>query len=237
MRLALTLPLLALLAGGPTFAGEVVTVYQFAGTVQCSPDPGVSPEKAADLLRGQGVKVNSAQRRKLPMPVIVRCGAPTGEVNLIEVPAADWSLFVAGHADGGGYGIWVFEQPTAEVYKYDGTLQCGLGKEHTLAAMGEELTAAGIEVLESRKAKDGLDHIAVCGASTGAINVYTIAQAAVAQAEHIGFDPLVTQALADAIKPHAKALDDPDAKAGNGPQGMAPLQRLTPPSERTPLLW
>jgi hypothetical protein len=229
MRLALTLPLLAMLPLGPAAADEVITVYQFAGTVQCSPDPGVTTEKAADLLRGQGVKVIAAQRRTLPLPVIVRCGAPTGEVNILEVPAADWTVFTAQNADGGGYGIWVFEQPTVDVYKYDGTLQCGLGKESTLAVMAEELAAAGIEVLNSRKDKDGLDHIAVCGASTGAINVYTIPQAALAVAEQIGFDPLVTRELAEAIKPQNKPVD--------GPQGMAPLQRLIAPSERTPLLW
>lgn len=229
MRLALTWPLLALIPLGLAAAEEIITVYQFAGTVQCSPDPGVAPDKAADLLRGQGVKVLSAQRRKLPVPVIVRCGAPTGEVNVLEVPAADWTVFSAQNADGGGYGIWVFEQPTVDVYKYDGTLQCGLGKESPLAAMADDLAAAGIEVLASRKGKDGLDHIAVCGASTGAINVYTIPQAALPMAEQIGFDPLVTRELAEGIKPQNKPVE--------GPGGMAPLQRLIAPSERTPLLW
>lgn len=229
MKLALTLPLLAALPLSLTAAEEAITVYQFAGTVQCSADPGVAPEQAADLLRGQGVKVVSAQRRKLPLPVSVRCGAPTGEVNLMEVPAADWALFTAQNADSGGYGVWVFEQPTVEVYKYDGTLQCGLGKESRLEAMGEELTATGIAVLASRKGKDGLDHIAVCGASTGAINVYTIAQTALPIAERIGFDLLVTRQLAEGIKPRTKPAE--------GAQGKAPLQPLIAPSERTPLLW
>ncbi len=229
MRMALTLPFLALISLNLTAADEVITLYQFAGTVQCSPDLGVTPDQAADLLRGQGVKVISAQRRKLPLPVIVRCGAPTGDVNVLEVPAANWSVFSAQNADGGGYGIWVFERPTVDVFKYDGTLQCGLGKESPLATMAEELTAAGIEVLGSRKDKDGLDHIAVCGASTGAINVYAIRQADLPIAEQFGFDPLVTRELAEAIKPQSKVVD--------GPQGMAPLQRLIAPSERTPLLW
>jgi hypothetical protein len=230
MRLALTFALVAALPLGLAAAEEVITVYQFAGTVQCSPDPGLTPDKAADLLRGQGVKVISAQRRKFPLPVVVRCGAPTGEVNVIEVAAADWAVFTAQNADGGGYGIWVFEQPTVDVYKYDGTLQCGLGKEVPLEAMAAELTATGIEVLASHKGKDGLDHIAVCGASTGAINVFNIPQVDIAIAEQIGFDPLVTRALADGIKPQAKPVD-------GSQQGMAPLQPLIGPSERTPLLW
>ncbi len=229
MRLALTLPLLAVLAPAVAVANDLITLYQFNGTVQCTPDPGVDPDKAADLLRGQGVKVISSQRKKLPVPVPVRCGAPTGEVNVLEVPAADWSLFSAQHADGGGYGVWVFDAPTIEVYRYDGALQCGLGKEQALEAMATELTAAEIEVLGSRKAKDGQDHIAVCGASTGAINVYTIPQTDLPMAEQIGFHPLVTRALAEGVKPHTK----PAA----GPQGMTPLQPLIGPSERTPLLW
>jgi hypothetical protein len=223
------LALVALLAGGAAFAGEDVTVYQLAGTVQCSSDPGVSPDEAADLLRGQGVKVISAQRRKLPLPVPLRCGAPTGEVNLIEVPAADWALFSAQNADGGGYGIWVFEEPSVEIYKYDGTLQCGLGKERSLEAMAEELKAEGVQVIASRKGKDGLDHIAVCGASTGVINVYTVTRETAAIAEQIGFNPLVSRPLADAIKPQTPP--------GAAPHGLAPLQRLIAPSERTPLLW
>ena len=58
MRMALALPLLVLIPLGLASADEIITVYQFAGTLQCSPDPGVAPDKAADLLRGQGVKVD-----------------------------------------------------------------------------------------------------------------------------------------------------------------------------------
>ena len=229
MRLALTL-ILALVAPAILAApDEPLHVYQFAGTVQCSTDAGVKAEQAADLLRGQGVKVISAERRKLPVPVAVRCGAPTGDVNVIEVPAADWALFTAQNADSGGYGVWVFEQPTVEVYRYDGTLQCGLGKEIPLEVTAGELAAAQIEVLSSRKGRDGLDHIAVCGASTGAINIFTIAQKSLAAAERLGFEPLVTMELAEGIKPRTKPDD--------GPQGSTSLQRLTDPAERIPLLW
>ena len=94
MRLALTLTLAlvapAILAG----PDEPLHVYQFAGIVQCSADAGVKAEQAADLLRGQGVKVISAERRKLPVPVAVRCGAPTGDVNVIRA--------LAQPVDGGG---------------------------------------------------------------------------------------------------------------------------------------
>jgi len=229
MRLALILTLALVAPATLAALDEPLHVYQFAGTVQCSTDAGVKAEQAADLLRGQGVKVISAQRRKLPHSVAMRCGAPTGDVNVIEVPAADWALFTTQNADSGGYGIWVFEQPTVEVYRYDGTLQCGLGKEVPIDVTAGELAAAQIEVLSSRKGRDGLDHIAVCGASTGAINIFTISQKSLAAAERLGFEPLVTMELAEGIKPRTK----PD----EGPQGNASLQRLTAPAERIPLLW
>jgi hypothetical protein len=230
MRLALSLLLLAALPLGQATADETISVYQFAGTVQCSTATGTSPDDAADLLRAQGVKVVSAQRRKLPLPVITRCGAPTGEVNVIEVPAAAWTAFTAQNADSGGYGVWTFDEPTIQVYKYDGTLQCGLGKEVPLDAMAAELTAAEIEILSSRKGHDGLDHIAVCGASTGSINVYTIPQVELAIAEQIGFDPLVTPELAKRIKPQSQAID--------GTGGTAPLEpSRVAPADRTPLPW
>ena len=121
--------------------------------------------------------------------MIVRCGAPTGEVNVLEVPAADWAVFSAQNADGGGYGIWVFERPPSMSTSTTGPCNADSARRARWSAMADELTAAGIEVLASRKGKDGLDHIAVCGASTGAINVFTISQAALAIAEHIGLRP------------------------------------------------
>lgn len=203
-RAFIPLAALALLAAG-TASGEdaerTVTVYQLSGTVHCLPRGGTPPEKAADLLRAQGVKVVTAERRTLPLEPNGQCGAPTGEANVVTVAAADWTAFTNQNPDAAGYGVWVFDRDTVEVYRYDGTLQCGLGEEIPLETMAADLRAAGIEVLGSRKGTDGLAHIAVCGASTGAINVYTIPREALPAAQAASFRMLVTQEMTQEIKP------------------------------------
>jgi hypothetical protein len=71
------------------------------------------------------------------------------------------------------------------VYKYDGSLQCGMGKAVSLDAMAKELS--GIPIHSSVKKKDGLMHIQVCGSITGTANVYEIPAANLKQAEGKGF--------------------------------------------------
>jgi hypothetical protein len=78
-----------------------------------------------------------------------------------------------------------------EVYRPDGSVQCEPGGAISLEQMRTTLTDAGIVVHSQRKADDGLMRPAVCGAGTGAINVYSIdtdqLDAAIAQ----GFRPLL----------------------------------------------
>ena len=71
------------------------------------------------------------------------------------------------------------------VYKYDGSLQCGMGKAIALDVMAKELN--GIPVLSSVKKPDGLMHIQVCGSTTGMANVYEIATKHQKAAEAKGF--------------------------------------------------
>ena len=80
---------------------------------------------------------------------------------------------------------------TVAVFKHDGTQQCGLGKEVTLANMAASLEAAGVTVLASRKADDGKQHIQLCGAPTGRINVFEIPSASRSAAQKLGFDVLI----------------------------------------------
>jgi hypothetical protein len=223
------LPLVLLLALPLAAANDTVTVFQLSGALQCIERPGVPLERAADLLRAQGVKVIAAERRQLPVEVGERCGAPTGEANVIRVAAADWAAFTAQNPDAGGYGIWVFEGETIEVYKHDGTLQCGMGEEIPLAKMAEELAGAGIEVLGSRKGSDGLAHITVCGASTGAINVCTIRRSDLDTARALGFRLLVSREMTQRIKPRAKRTVGIQAR---------PLPKpLTRVGDPIPVLW
>lgn len=222
--------LLLLLTAHPVLGTDTgVTVYQLSGAAHCLERAGMPPEKAADLLRAQGVAVLQAERRLLPLEGDRVCGAPTGEANVLTVAAADWTAFVNQHPDAAGYGLWVFDTPSLEVYKYDGTLQCGLGQEVPLAEMAAELEAAGIRVEASRKARDGLAHIAVCGAATGAINAYTIPRDALAGARQLGFRLLVTRELTEQIKPRmtreTAAQQTPAADSDD------------PPALPVPLLW
>lgn len=59
-----------------------------------------------------------------------------------------------------------------KVYKSDGSLQCGQGKQISLAEMQKQLK--GIVVHSSANKNDGLMRIQVCGSPTGNHNVYEI---------------------------------------------------------------
>jgi hypothetical protein len=225
--------LLLLLWSAGAVAEETLSVYQLTGATQCAEGTGVPPEQAADLLRAQGVKVISAERRKLPQQAADACGAPTGEANVMKVSAADWSAFLAKNPDAGGYGIWVFDESNIQVYRYDGTLQCGMGHEISLENMVTELEAAGVHVLTSRKDTDGLMHISVCGASTGAINVYLIDRGSLPAAQRLGYQPLVTREMTRSIKP-GDGLGPPKATVESSPPPAA--QEPAGP-DSIPLLW
>jgi hypothetical protein len=71
------------------------------------------------------------------------------------------------------------------VYKYDGSLQCGMGKAIPLEVMAKELQ--GITIFSSVKKRDGLMHIQVCGSITGMANVYEIPARFQKQVEGKGF--------------------------------------------------
>ena len=71
------------------------------------------------------------------------------------------------------------------IYKYDGSLQCGMGKAIPLETMAKELS--GIQIFSSVKKRDGLMHIQVCGSITGMANVFEIPTKNLKQAEAKGF--------------------------------------------------
>ncbi len=197
MKALLVLPLA--LAAADLGANETVTIYQFAGQVQCFPGDGVPVAEAADLLRAQGLKVRSAERRHLPIDIGRHCGAQAAEANVLTLSVTDWAAFTAKNPDAGGYGVWTFDDGQVEVYMYDGTLQCGQGEEIPLERQEEMLTSKGIEVLKSHKGTDGLLHIAVCGASTGAINIFAIKPDDLAAARELGFSRLITQEMTEGL--------------------------------------
>src|SRR5712664_557512 len=69
----------------------------------------------------------------------------------------------------------VFSADTVKVFRYDGSLQCGMGQAVPLDEMAKELTAVNIKVLSREKRVVSGLIIALCGAPTGRANVYEIA--------------------------------------------------------------
>ena len=79
---------------------------------------------------------------------------------------------------------------TLFVFKPDGTIHCDKSKGVALDSMKQELTSADIKVFSMRKGYDGREGIALCGATTGQINVYEIASSDVPEAVRLGFKKL-----------------------------------------------
>ena len=74
---------------------------------------------------------------------------------------------------------------TVKVYRYDGTLQCGMGKRIALEEMQKELK--DIPILSSGHLNDGLMRIQLCGSPTGDANVYEIEEVNLEKAKALGF--------------------------------------------------
>ncbi len=68
----------------------------------------------------------------------------------------------------------VFSADTVKVFRYAGSLQCGMGQAVPLDDMAKELTAVNITVLSSEKSVVSGLIIALCGAPTSMANVYEI---------------------------------------------------------------
>lgn len=212
-------------------ADNTIAVFQFNGAIQCQNAAVISPAKAAEKLEKASVKVLEKSVKKLPYGIPNKCGALSGEANVLIVKASDWAKFVKKQAGSAGYGVWVFDRTTVEVYKYDGTLQCGQGKEIPQDTMAKELTTKGIKVEASRKGRDGLAHIAVCGASTGSTNVYSIDIKSLEQAEKLGFKALVTQKMTNEIANPASGNHRGPPQPRTAPLG------ITSKNTQVPRIW
>ena len=178
-----------------TFAAgdDQVRIYRADGTLQC----GMGQERALaedrKNLEEIGATVVSSEKRVLPVMIIQVCGAPTGRVNSFVISENDWKKIKAGFAGTLEFAQWVYDTETLEVYKYDGTLQCKMGKEVTPDQMAAELKAANIRVISKRKDTDGLMHISLCGASTGQVNVFEIPSEKFETARRLRFEFFVSR--------------------------------------------
>lgn len=72
-----------------------------------------------------------------------------------------------------------------KVFKYDGSLQCGMGKAIALDTMKKDLK--GITIYSSANLQDGLMHVSACGTPTGKANVYEIDRVNLEKAIKAGF--------------------------------------------------
>jgi hypothetical protein len=166
---------------------NLVRVYRPDGSLQCGLGRARTLKEDQEVLSGLGGHAISAEKRTIPVFIPQVCGAPTGRSNTYVIKAAEWELILKSFIGPAGFAEWPYDIATSNVYKYDGTLQCGLGQEIPLAEMAQELLDAGVPVISSHKSSDGLLHIALCGALTGEINVYEIATADLLKALQLGF--------------------------------------------------
>ncbi|MGF1684831.1 hypothetical protein [Photobacterium minamisatsumaniensis] len=153
----------------------VVRVYQFDGTLQCGMGNEISLEEMQKQLEGIVGKVNLPEKRQLPFVIPSACIFPTGQVNTYQISNEQWrELFKYQKSSIVKYGVWIWDKETVYVYQYDGTVQCSPEGEISLDEMEATLTGNGINVISKRKGTDGLNHIDMCGASTGSVNIYEI---------------------------------------------------------------
>ena len=80
----------------------------------------------------------------------------------LAILAASLAVVMAGTA---------FSADTVRVFRYDGSLQCGMGQAVPLDDMAKELTAVNIRVLSSEKRLVSGFIIAQCGAPNGIAKV------------------------------------------------------------------
>jgi hypothetical protein len=198
------------------FALAEVRVYRPDGTLQCKMGRERILADDRAVLEQLGAKVLSAEKRVVPVKIIAVCGAPTGQSNTFVISDEDWTKVQRGFVGPAGFGEWTYDAKTTTVYKYDGTLQCGLGQEITLDEMAKELLDAGIQIISRQKSHDGLMHIALCGSASGQINAFEIATADLPKATALGFSYLA--------KPqHARADDRIKPLANGGMPGPWPF--------------
>ena len=82
------------------------------------------------------------------------------------------------------------DEPPVEIYKYKGSVQCELNSGVGYWDMEQTLLAEGIEVLAAGEQSDNLGRIQVCGAADGVINVFSIRQSQLSEAQVLGFNLL-----------------------------------------------
>lgn len=98
---------------------------------------------------------------------------------------------------------------TVDVYKSLGRKQCEAGGE-TLDALQARLKRGGVIATAASCGTDGMMRIAMCGAGTGDIGIFTVRKADAARAAKLGFRPLTD--LREAERTPCPGTPDKDSK-------------------------
>lgn len=122
-------------------------------------------------------------RKILPFAATLIIGCANG--NCRENQAAKDKANPAGAAKVAQYEIPSGPLDRIRVYKYDGSLQCGMGKPIPLDEMKASLK--GIKIYAAVNRADGLMHIQQCGTLTGKANVFEIEKKDLPTAKAQGF--------------------------------------------------
>lgn len=97
-------------------------------------------------------------------------------------------ISVMGCASGHCYGRRGEAAKKIYVFKPDGSKQCEKDTGDKVEVMVEQLK--GIKIFSQENKSDGLNHMMMCGAATGRINVYQIFEKDLPVAEAAGFKKL-----------------------------------------------
>ncbi len=190
MRTWRLLALAAVLTGvmpGTVFSADTVKVFRYDGTLQCGMGQAVPLDEMAKELTAVNIRILSSEKRVVSGFIIALCGAPTGIANVYEIAKDDLPRLPADRQGVKRFQPWIYDGPSIEVAKYDGSLQCEMGRPVSLDEMEKELRAADIAVQAKAKKTDGIQHPQMCGASTGMMNVYRIKTSDLEKARVLGF--------------------------------------------------
>lgn len=185
-------------------------VYKVDGSKQCSKAVGVRLDKMSSELSRASIDVVCSQKATDGNAHLNMCGADTGIINVYTIPKVSMidaerlgfrNVFsLPNYQDSicNPMTINVPKPPVAtlaNVFKADGSLQCGKKQGVPLVDMALELSSASIDVIDARKTTDGLVRPSMCGSATGVINVYSIPSASVLDAKLLGFHVMPNVAL------------------------------------------
>ena len=186
-RLSTLAAVLTVVMTGTVFSADTVKVFRYDGSLQCGMGQAVPLDEMAKELTAVNINVLSSEKRVVPGFIIALCGAPTGIANVYEIAKDDLPRLPADQQGVKRFQPWVYDGPSIEVAKYDGSLQCEMGRPVSLDEMEKELRAANIAVEGKAKKADGIQHPQMCGASTGMMNVYRIPRSDFEKARALGF--------------------------------------------------